>query len=125
MAKKAGKPNIVFRRTWKIGAPDAESDQKFLDSCFVDTGALEELTDCEEPRRIVVGRTGIGKTALLKQVEKVEENVIILDPEVLSLNHIANSNVIKFLEEIEVHLDLFLQNIVESRSGCRAYKKKI
>ncbi|MEO3430810.1 hypothetical protein AAFN88_18290 [Pelagibius sp. CAU 1746] len=107
MTKRPTHPNIVFRRTWKIGAPDAESDERFLSTCFVDTGALEELRDCQEPRRIVVGRTGIGKTALLKQLQKSEENVIELQPEVLSLNHLSNSNIIKFLEEIDVHLDLF------------------
>ena len=61
---------IVFRRNSDIGAPDAEADDLFLSHCFTDTGDLATLLDCQNPKCLVLGRTGSGKTALLKQVLK-------------------------------------------------------
>src|SRR5262249_52872165 len=56
---------------------------------------------------VVLGRTGSGKTALLKRVQKLAENVIEIEPESLSLNYVCNSNVIAFFEEAGVSLDIF------------------
>ena len=67
-----------FRRNDNIGAAEAESDDAFLFECFVDTGDLEILTDCGESKRIVVGRTGSGKSALLRMVREREAHVIYL-----------------------------------------------
>lgn len=53
----------VFRRNSSVGAMDAESDERFLRDCFFDTGDLAALVDCENPKRIVVGRVGAGKSA--------------------------------------------------------------
>jgi hypothetical protein len=58
----------VFRRNSSVGAMDAESDEKFLRDCFFDTGDLPALVDCGDPKRIVVGRVGAGKSALLSRL---------------------------------------------------------
>lgn len=46
-----------FKTTDSIGAAGAEDDE-FLRECFVDTGALDLLTDLKDRRLILLGRTG-------------------------------------------------------------------
>ncbi|MFG6433673.1 P-loop ATPase, Sll1717 family [Roseateles sp. LYH14W] len=99
----------VFKRNGSIGAMDAESDAKFLADCFFDTGDVDVLLDCEDPKRIVVGRVGAGKSALLEQLKTRSSNVIDVRAEELSLNYVANSDVIQFFEAAGVKLDLFYQ----------------
>lgn len=96
-----------FRKGASIGEPDAESDDHFLSQCFVDTGDYRTLVDCGNPHRIIVGRTGAGKSALIQHLIRNEENVIEISPENLSLNYISNSDVIAVLEKAGVKLDLF------------------
>lgn len=98
-----------FRRNDTIGTPDAEHDEKFLTECFVDTGDLAVLRSCEDAKRIVVGRTGAGKSALLKKLAEYEENVIRLEPSDLSLSYFANSEVLRFFTEAGTNLDPFYQ----------------
>ena len=95
-----------FRKHDTIGSADAEGD-KFLEPCFVDTGDMEILCDCNDPRSIVVGRTGTGKTALLRRLLNLEERAIEISPESLSLSYISNSNIIKYLLGLGVNLDVF------------------
>ncbi len=98
---------IIFKRNIDIGAADAESDGTFLDECFVDNGDLDALMDCDNPKCIVLGRTGAGKTALLLQVQKQCEHVVELSPEALALSYVNNSQVLRFFEEAGVQLDVF------------------
>ena len=101
------KDQFKFRRHERIGAEGAEEDQDFLFECFVDTGDLDILRDVKHPARIVVGRTGVGKTALLMNLQKEEENVSTLEPDQLSLQYISNSTIISWLTENNIKLDLF------------------
>jgi hypothetical protein len=97
---------ITFRRNLDVGAADAESDDLYLSNCFQDTGDLRTLTDCSNAKCLVLGRTGTGKTALLKQILK-GPFAVELSPEDLALNYITNSQVIKFFEAAGVRLDVF------------------
>ena len=108
-SKKKPRIQVVFRRNFSLGAADAESDDQFLDSCFLDTGVLADIRDCENPKRILLGRTGSGKSALIKHLSAVENNLIGLDPETLSLSYISNSTILNFLDSIGVNLDLFFK----------------
>lgn len=99
----------VFRRNSSVGSMDAESDEKFLRDCFLETGDLDSLTACEDPKRIVVGRVGAGKSALLSRLLEVQENAFEIRAETLSLNYVANSDIIQFFESAGVKLDLFYQ----------------
>jgi len=96
-----------FRRNSKIGEADAETDDEFLFQSFFDTGDIEILRNTRAPARIIVGRTGSGKTALIRCLAKREDHVIEIEPEHLSLNFIANNDVIRFFENIGLKLDLF------------------
>jgi len=89
MAKK-----FVFRRNQNIGVAQAELDSHYLDECFINTGDLEILANCEDPRRILAGRTGAGKSALLSQLEDTEEHTIRIHPDALAITYVSNSGVI-------------------------------
>jgi hypothetical protein len=99
--------NPIIRKNSEIGAPDAESDDLFLENCFKDTGDLETLLDCSSPKCLVLGRTGSGKTALIRQILRTADHAVELSPEALSLNYVLNSNVLRFFEEAGVRLDVF------------------
>ena len=59
-------------------------------------------------RRFIVGRTGSGKSAALQHLEEIHPgHVIRINPEDLSLPYITDLGVIKYLDELEVNLDLF------------------
>lgn len=103
---KNTQPRIVFRKQDTIGAADAAEDELFLEACFVDTGALSVLRDPKRSERIVVGRTGSGKTALLRRLAQTP-NVIEVKPENLALAHISNSNILRFFADVGVNLEIF------------------
>jgi len=75
--------------------------------CFIDNGNYHAAIDTTGPASILLGRTGAGKSALLRHIREDQENVIAISPEMLSLNFLANSKVIKFFEDAGVNLDLF------------------
>jgi hypothetical protein len=98
-----------FRKLDSIGSPDAQQDTEFLGNCFVDTGLLKVLRDCSDSRRVIVGRTGSGKTALIQRLLDTTQNVIVLPPEQLAIGYIANSNILQFVGSLGVKLDLFFR----------------
>lgn len=98
---------MQLRRLDTIGNPSAESDEAFLFSCFVDNGHLDLLRDCTNQRSIVLGRTGAGKTALLKKLSEYEERSIVLDLQNLALGYISNSTILTFFESLNIKMDLF------------------
>jgi hypothetical protein len=110
MAKSVQTPpeKFTFRKHASIGAAAAEEDAKFLTQCFVDNGDIELLADCSERRRIVLGRTGAGKSALLSRLSE-EVEVIVISPETLSFNYLANSTVLQFFLGLGVKMDLFFK----------------
>jgi hypothetical protein len=114
MSKKSSSKSSTIKFRFKkhdnIGVSDAEQDQNFLYDCFVDTGDLDVLRDTANPRRIVLGRTGAGKTALLMQFKSEEQDrVISIKPESLALNYISNSNILNFVLDLGVSLDVFFR----------------
>jgi len=98
---------FVFRKHDNVGAAEAEEDSQFLDDCFVDTGDLSLLLDCKSPKRIVVGRTGSGKSALIYRLTRSNGHVVKLSPHELSLNFIATNKAIAFFETAGVNLTPF------------------
>ena len=98
---------FVFRKNANIGAADAIQDETFLFESFVDTGDIDTLKDTRNPKSIVVGRTGAGKTALLEYLRKNEERTVRIDVADLALSYISNNTVIRFFSDLGVNLDLF------------------
>lgn len=70
----AAKPSgsFTFRKNSTLGAAAAEDDHHFLEKCYIDTGDLGVLTDLTNPKRIVIGRIGSGKPALLTKLKETQ-----------------------------------------------------
>ena len=98
-----------FRKNDRVGDPSAEQDP-YLAGCFIDTGSLAILRDCGDPRTVVVGRTGSGKSALLYELREQCEHCIEVDLQTLALNYVTGSTLLTFFErELRVNLDRFYQ----------------
>jgi len=104
---KLTKSEFRFRKHSNIGAAAAEDDEEFLKSCYVDTGDLDVLLDCNNSKRIIVGRTGVGKSALIIELRRKTQNVINISPEDLSFNRLVESTILNYFTKNGVNLDLF------------------
>jgi hypothetical protein len=101
---------FIFKKHDSIGVSAAEDDEKFLLNCFIDTGDFSIVEDFGDPRCLILGRTGMGKTALLtklKDEKKDKDTVIIINPESLAMQHISNSPIIKNLDKLDIDLNTF------------------
>lgn len=107
MAEVSDNATFAFRKHDSVGSASAEDDTQFLAECFVDTGDLALLRDCDCPKRIIVGRTGAGKSALLFALSQTNGHVVQLSPHDLSLNFIATNKVLAFYEQVGVNLSAF------------------
>jgi len=97
-----------FRKHDRIGAIDAHDDSVFLNECFLEVpGMIECLADTARLERIILGRTGAGKTALIEMLKKQKARIKVIEPDNLSLQYLTNSPILRYLEDQKVHLDLF------------------
>jgi len=100
------KTTYRIKTDMSIGAPDAETDNSLLD-VFIDNGSFDALVNINNPKCIIVGRTGAGKSALIKKIREEEEHVKIIDPERMSLTFLSNSTILKYLRSEDVNLNFF------------------
>ncbi len=106
----------IFKSSDQIGSLDAETDN-FLSDCFLESNVYETLKkfnrDQDFTKRIIVGRTGSGKTALLKQLTNdpiVKKNAII-EAESTVFEHINNNVFISQLLEKNIDLRVFYKSL--------------
>lgn len=96
-----------IKQGFNFGGEIAESDP-LLAVAFVDNGAYSVIADPTDPHRFIIGRTGSGKSALFEQLgEQHPHRVIRISPDHLSLNYIANLDVVRYLTGLGVHLEIF------------------
>lgn len=110
MAKSYRSSNpVVLNAGMKIGASDAEFDDEFLLPCFVHYPPVEACLNVSSRGMVIDGRTGAGKTAILKYVASKAENFLEIDPSEMSMSYVSNSDVLNFLHAIGADLDLMFQ----------------
>lgn len=107
VSTKKQQKNYQYRAHMSVGSLAAESDKKFLDDCFIETGDYEVLKDFDSPKCILLGRTGAGKSAAILGIKSSHKNVIDIDPQSLALKYIANSDILRFFSKLGVKLDIF------------------
>lgn len=101
---------LKFKKQDSIGVSDAADDTAFLLNCFVDTGDYDSIVDFNDPKCLVLGRTGVGKTALVTKLqEDKHDRVIVINPESLAMRHISNSTIIRYLHELDIDLNTFFK----------------
>src|SRR5690606_24550295 len=92
----------------EVGSPDAETD-RVLAKAFSEKDALRGVVDMNNQRSILIGRTGSGKSAILRQIELNEERVCRIAPEAMSLRFLSNSTMLNYFREIDVNLSFFFK----------------
>lgn len=102
---------IVILEGDEIGSIDAEYDDKFLFDCFVYLPSFNALVDPTHPHSFIYGRTGSGKTAIIRKIQNEKSITQIIDLSLVSLDYITNSDVIQYLTNIGVDLDIFFQTL--------------
>jgi hypothetical protein len=100
---------VVLRRGAGIGTGNAETDDKFLFDCFVEYPPVQDCRQPESPVMVVAGRTGSGKTAILRYLEAKSRHATAIDPFEMSMGYVSNSDALRFLQAIGADLDLFFQ----------------
>lgn len=95
-----------LRNDFTLGGEEAEDD-RLLEQGFYESGYYHAVKNQNDNRPFIIGRTGSGKSALLRRLEiDFPDHVIRIDPENLSLPYITNLRVIKYLVSIdEFNLD--------------------
>jgi hypothetical protein len=96
-----------LRSGFTLGGEQAEADP-LLDDAFYESSDFEVIRSRHDSRCFIVGRTGSGKSAALQRLAEVEtDHVIRINPEDLSLPYITDLQVIRYLDSLNVSLDLF------------------
>ena len=108
---------FIFKNNMSIGNLEAETDI-FLQDCFIETELYRILSDFKTDsngflKRIIVGRTGTGKTALL---EHIKNNAVIeakteLAAETTIFEYIKNNRFINDLIEKKIDLTIFFKSL--------------
>jgi hypothetical protein len=93
------------KKVFSLGASQAETDW-LLHSAFFESVEYLACESQDDRRCFLIGRTGGGKSAALKQLESEHpEHVVRINPENLSLPYITDLGVIRYLNSLNVHLD--------------------
>lgn len=104
MSTKSG--TFIFKPGTRIGAPDADLDP-FLQDCFVSTAVWEAARQHDGEICVLVGRSGTGKSAILRRLEEQEPHTIRIQPEELAFQFLSSSELLQALRASEVRLDYF------------------
>lgn len=99
--------DFKFKRSMSLGSGTAENDGEFLDECFVSTPEYESLLDYSDRKFILLGRTGSGKTALLRMALENVDVPIQIRPDTFALQYISNIPFVRDLHDIGVNLEIF------------------
>lgn len=99
-----------------IGTIDAERDI-FLEDYFWETQVFNDLIcfneeDYSFSKRVIVGRTGSGKTALLKKINSLPNmKSVTIEAESMIFEHIKNNVFINSLIENDIDIRIFYKSL--------------
>lgn len=112
MSKPHKKTNpVVLRAGMSIGTNAAEFDDEFLLPCFVHYPPVEICLNVQSRGMVIDGRTGSGKTAILKYISDKTSHVVEVDPSDMAMSYVSNSDALRFLQTIGADLDLLFQTL--------------
>jgi hypothetical protein len=97
---------MKFNRHIDIGSLEAEDD-RFLIKSFIEKDEFRAISSLASQKCIVLGRTGSGKSALLRRLEETQQNLVRIKPEEMSLRFLSNSDIIEYFRRLDIKLDLF------------------
>lgn len=90
---------------FNLGGQQAEADP-LLGDAFFETSQYKAIASRDDRRCFIIGRTGSGKSALLRRLQiSYPEHVIRITPEDLSLTYVADLQSVRWLSGEGVHLD--------------------
>lgn len=122
-AKVAAKGKASAIR-WSLGGTSAEADP-LLDEAFVDNGVYARLCARDDFQWFVIGRTGSGKSALLRRLEQERaEHTVRLNPRQLAFQHITNLNAIRELLGMGVRLEPFFHALWKHLILCEVIRHR-
>ena len=124
MAKKLSekKVNVSLRANDSIGHAGAEDDVQLLTTCFIKNASYEAMIDINDPKCILIGGTGAGKTALIEMLAHEKPGSCIkLDLADVSFRYVSNSNVLNMLEGFK--LDIIYKYIWRNFFAIQLLKK--
>ena len=98
---------LVFRNGMSIGSIAAETDDEFLFDCFIDNPAVQDCLNIQSQTMVLVGRTGSGKTAILRHIQNNSQNSCAsIDPSEMALSYVVNSDALRFIQAIGGDLNI-------------------
>lgn len=104
--KNSGTPKFKFNKHLEIGSPDAETDS-ILMQAFVEKDVLSAILNMNNQKSVLIGRTGSGKSAILRYIETTQERVYRIKPEAMSLRYLSNSTILNYFKALDVNLTFF------------------
>lgn len=107
--KRRKADTALIRKNFSVGSRSAETDAAFLADCFVENDAFSEITNPDNSKSILLGRTGTGKTAIVETIKRTRKNCYEFDVAAMAFQYIANNTTIRALEHQGVDLMVFYQ----------------
>ncbi|MEZ4938883.1 MAG: hypothetical protein R2799_14940, partial [Crocinitomicaceae bacterium] len=104
--KMAKSNKFKIKKTHNIGSPDAETDDDLFE-VFVDIENLELILDTKSQKSILIGRTGSGKSAIIRYLKENCESIQGINPESMSLRFLSNSTILNYFKSLGINLNLF------------------
>ena len=90
----------------------AAEREENLNDYYVDNEYFQSATDPNSKKAFFIGRTGVGKTAILEKIKRSpRQNIISINPEDFAFKIMERSAVLKQLTDWEINLDLFYKTM--------------
>ncbi|MBA7619156.1 hypothetical protein ES703_26492 [subsurface metagenome] len=106
MAKSKKKISFTFKPGFSIGAVDAEHDP-LLEECFIATSCYNQISNINDPHCGIIGRSGTGKTAILRLLIKNLPIVAEIRPDALAFQFLSSSEMMMALRNSHIDIDYF------------------